>query len=151
MYKVLPQMHRLVQQVCDYCGVKIAAIVVDSEHAMSCNPSLRRSAVQCPYYIVELAPNEYGWRYISCRPKKGRNGSYSKSSNNVTVVAFDRPGFDEHYIVLPSWRGRLVPLDELKEHKYHIEKGYMLQNAGIDFIETEIVERYERAQERANR
>ena len=144
MYNVLPQMHRLVQQVCDYCGVKLARIVVDSECVVSC-------AVQCPYYIVELAPNEYGWRYISCRPKKGRNGSYSKSSNNVTLVTFDRPGFDAHYIVLPSWRGRLVPLDELKEHKYHIAKGYMLLNAGIDFIETKIVERYERAQERANR
>lgn len=139
MFKVLPQMHRLVEQVCSTYGVEIAATVVDKENAA------QSASAHFPYYIVKLAPNGQGWRYISCRPHKGRYIDFSKSKNNVTVVVMDRAAYyDCHREVLPSWRGRLLSPDELSAHRYHIESGFMLVRPNADFVETSIIEKYEK-------
>lgn len=161
MFKVLPQMHRLVEQVCSTYGVEIAATVVDKENAA------QSASAHFPYYIVKLAPNEHGWRYISCRPHKGRYMDYSKSNNNVTVVALGKYDYSarssnvekyagiaspsaffsakdsERREVLPSWRGKLVTENELNKHQYQISRGYMLLEAGPDLIEQFLIHKYE--------
>lgn len=161
MFKVLPQMHRLVEQVCSTYGVEIAATVVDKENAA------QSASAHFPYYIVQLAPNEQGWRYISCRPHKGRYIDYSKSNNNVTVVALGKYDYSarssnaekyagiaspsaffsakdsERRKVLPSWRGKLVPESDLIKYQYQISSGYMLLNAATDLIEQALIYKYE--------
>lgn len=138
MYKVLPQMHRLVEQVCSAYGVEIAEVIADSENVGA-------PGQHVPYYIVKLKPNFLGWTYISCRPLRGRyNADYSKSCNNVVVVVFERPSYHGPRVVLPSWRGKLLSEDELHEHLYHISAGLLPLNAGPDFVELKIFEDYER-------
>lgn len=155
MFKVLPQMHRLVEQVCSTYGVEIAATVVDKENAA------QSASAHFPYYIVQLAPNEQGWRYISCRPHKGRYMDYSKSNNNVTVVALGErvssarssncSGKDfEPREVLPSWRGKLITENELNKYQYQISRNYMLLEADIDLIEQFLIHKYEQARRRTS-
>lgn len=136
MYKVLPQMHRLADQVCLRYGLEVDAIVVDSENFGSIDRPLS-------YYIVKLKPNVREWSYLSCRPVRTMHAA-SKSFNNVTVVALTGPASDDVRVVIPSWRGKLVEPDKLEEHRYHIKQGYMLISAGVDYLESELIERYER-------
>lgn len=138
MYKVLPQMHRLAAQVCEYYGVEIEDVIIDRETAGAEGP-------HSPYYIVKLKDNPFGWRYLSCRPHKGRYIDFSKSDNNVTVVVMDRASYyDCHREVLPSWRGRLLSPDELHAHRHHIESGFMLVTAGANLFEINTIEKYEK-------
>lgn len=163
MYKVLPQMHRLVEQACAVHGLEIAGVVVNCENVGA-------PAFHIPYYIVKLKPNPRGWEYLSCRPHKGRFGDYSKSTNNVTVVALgNRPGsiraiqqqvkefFEikspsrqkdfEIREVLPSWRGKLIAAAGLDKYQYQISRGFMLLKAGVDYVEQQLIYEYE---QRAN-
>ena len=161
MYKVLPQMHRLVEQVCSAYGVEIAEVVVNCENVGA-------PAFHYPYYIAKLKPNPQGWDYLSCRPHKGRCGDHSASINNVTVVALrERPSLsrsarDQLGIqspslfhsgeafsreVLPSWRGKLVAAGDLDKYQYQISKGFMLLEAGPDYTEQRLICKYE---QRAN-
>ena len=136
MFKVLPQMHRLVDQICAAYGVRIAHVVVDSE-----NVGVRTA--HYPYYIVELDPNDLDWRYVCCRPHKPEyNSDYSKSTNNVDVVVRTfGPGMDG-LIVLPSWRGKLLSADELERCAYYIRRGYMMVKPTADYIENALIDAY---------
>lgn len=157
MYKVLPQMHRLVDQACAVYGLEIADVVVSCENVGA-------PAVHYPYYIVKLKPNPWGWDYLSCRPKKGRNIDHSASINNVTVVALrKRPSLEpakeyfgiqspsrfysgedfEEREVLPSWRGKLIAAADLDKYQYQISKGFLLLKAGSDYIEQHLICKYE--------
>lgn len=165
MYKVLPQMHRLVEQACAVCGLQIAGVVIKCENVGA-------PAFHIPYYIVQLKPNPRGWEYLSCRPHKGRRSDHSASINNVTVVALrKRPslsrsclqkakdyldikspsrffsGEDFRREVLPSWRGKLIAAANLDKYKYQISMGFMLLEAGPDYTEQRLIYKYE---QRAN-
>ena len=138
MYKVLPQMHRLASQVCEFYGVEIEDVVIDSENVGA-------EGLHIPYYILKLKDNPFGWRYLSCRPLKGRYIDFSKSDNNVTVVVMDRATYyDCHREVLPSWRGHLLFPNELHAHRHHISAGFMLVKPYADFVEISIIEKYEK-------
>lgn len=162
-YKVLPQMHRLVEQACAVHGLEIAGVVVNCENVGA-------PAFHIPYYIVKLKPNPRGWEYLSCRPHKGRFGDHTMSTNNVTVVALgNRPGsiraiqqkvkefFEikspsrqkdfEIREVLPSWRGKHIAAANLDKYKYQISTGFMLLEAGPDYTEQRLIYKYE---QRAN-
>lgn len=145
MFKVLPQMHRLVEQICAEYRMEIDEIVVDTEGVKEF-PDGRIG--HFPYYIVRLKPNGLGWRLISCRPHKGRHIDFSASQNNVTVVVFTILG---EAFVIPSWRGKLVPWDEMDKHTYHIKAGYMITEPGIDYIEQSIIREAETGYGRIHR
>ena len=136
MFKVLPQMHRLAQQVCERYDVQIAHTVVDTEGIREFTDG---RTDHFPYYIVELAAHGLGWRYLCCRPLRGKFCDYSMSQNNVVVVIrFD----DGTQLILPSWRGKLVERGKLSEHRYHIERGYMPVEPYPDYTEDRYINYY---------
>ena len=131
MYRVLPTMHRLVDQVCDKYGVKIHHTIVSTE-GITDYPSGRQT--HFPYYIVRLEPNGAGWEYISCRPLRGKFTDFSASQNNVVVV-LHRAGGEQ--VIIPSWRGRLLTEDGAlpANYLYYIEKGYLPVEPYADLVE----------------
>ena len=138
-FKVLPQMHRLVEQACAEYGVEIAEIIADNE---GIREWANGRVTHYPYYIVKLRPNAHGWMMISCRPHKGRYIDYSASQNNVTIVIIPHSSNGEDAFVLPSWRGKLVPESDMDKHTYHIKAGYMSVKAGPDLIELQLIQEY---------
>lgn len=138
MFKVLPQMHRLVAQVCETYGVGVAEVIVDTEGVIHHTDG--RDTHQ-PYYIVKLAPNERGWLFISCRPRPGRYCDYSASQNNVTVVIYPHSAHGAPFVI-PSWRGKIVPPFELHRHQYHIDRGYMTLQVETDLTERRLIQEY---------
>ena len=134
MFKVLPQMKRLVKQVCERYGVEIESIEEETEGVVPTKVYADGSMdfLHNPFYKVRLStPNLMGWKYVICTQIRGRSLPFSASQNNVTVVVQYRAG---DYKVIPSWRGKLVPEDELKDHAYHIKRGYMLVEPPPEFL-----------------
>lgn len=136
MYKVLPQMHRLAAQVCEKYGLDIAAVILDNELAGA-------PGTHSPYYIGKLAPNPWGYDYISCRPFKGDRGDHSASINNVTVVLISAAAGGPLYEVVPSWRGYLVPEGKIRADHYYVKRGYMLLSVGADYVEQTAINAFE--------
>lgn len=135
MFKVLPQMHRLVSQICETYGVEIAGVIADTEGVKHLSND---RYTHTPYYIVKLAPNERGWTFISCRPIRGKYCDFSASQNNVMVVIYTHTAV----FVLPSWRGYIVPPEQMHRHEYHINKGYMPVKVTTDYIEAKYIADY---------
>lgn len=128
MFKVLPQMHRLADQVCERYGLEIEDVVLERE-------TIKSTGKHSPYYITKLKPNPWGYDYLSCRPFKGQRSEHSASINNVTVVLITLTDKWPIVDVVPSWRGRLLPEGTADEHHYNVRRGYMLLRAGFDFAE----------------
>ena len=141
MYKILPQMHRLVKQICKEYGLTVADIIIDIEGAADYATSTPN---RYPYYIVKLEPNEKDWLFISCRPKRGRYVDFSASQNNVTCVIYPHSAHGEPF-VLPSWRGKIVPPEEMHLHRYHIGRGYMDTRYMPDPFERRFIQEYFKA------
>ena len=128
MFKVTPQMHRLVQQVCDIYGLEISDVIADTEGVIYHTDG--RDAHQ-PYYIVRLAPNDLNW-------------DYSASQNNVTVVIYPHSAHGAPFVI-PSWRGMIVLPEEMHRHQYHIDRGYMTLQVETDYTERRLIQEYNRA------
>lgn len=126
--QVLPQMKRLAKQVCDRYDLEIETVVEETEGLIPRKvfPDGSAEYFHDPYYKVLLkVPNAQKWRSLICIPHRGAYMDFSASQNNVTVIVRDYEGGPH---VIPSWRGKLVPLNELNKepYSYYIKKGYML-------------------------
>ena len=126
--KVLPQMKRLVIQACERYGLEIETVIEETEGLVPRRVYQDGSAdfFHNPYYKVLLkVPNAKKWRSLICVPHRGACMDFSASQNNVTVIARDYDGVPH---VVPSWRGKLVLVSELRKepYSYYIKKGYML-------------------------
>ena len=128
MFPVLNQMKRLADQVCERFGLEVGAITDQTEGLVprKIYPDGSVEYFHNPYYKVLLkVPNAQKWRSLICIPHRGAYMEFSASQNNVTVIVRDYDGVPH---VIPSWRGKLVPLNELSKepYLYYIKKGYML-------------------------
>ncbi|MBQ4166908.1 MAG: hypothetical protein II590_01750 [Clostridia bacterium] len=136
MFKVLPQMHRLAEQVCAAYSVEVAAVVTDAENVGA-------PTAHYPYYIVRLAANRLNWTYLCCRPHKGKL-DFSMSTNNVDVVVHTLGPDMGGLVVLPSWRGKLLTDDELRfDSTTYKRRFYMLTEACADLIENALIAKHE--------
>lgn len=135
MFKVLPQMRRLADQVCLRYGFEIEAVILEQE--------TDAAGAHKPHYIMKLKSNPWGYVYLSCRPHKGQRGEHSKSINNVTVVLISITAAGPLYEVVPSWRGYLIPEGEVNGLHYYARRGYMLMSVGADYVEQCAVNAYE--------
>lgn len=135
MYKIIPTMKRLASEILKEYELTAYTTITEKEYALT-------EGVQCPYYIVKLCSNDKGWEYLSIRPLRG--GGYSKSYNNTYAVVI--PADKElDSLVLPSWRGHLVPWRDLgkEKYRYYIKAGYLPTTAGQDFIEEQLIRQHE--------
>lgn len=135
MYKVLPSMRRLAAEILREYSLTAYATVAEAECALA-------EGVQAPYYILKLWPNEKGWEYLSIRAVRG--GGYSKSYNNTYAVVIPADKKLDS-LVLPSWRGHLVPWRDLgkEKYRYYIKAGYMPTTAAEDFVEAQLIRQHE--------
>lgn len=134
MYKVLPTMRRLAAEIIAAYELDVCETVAETECALT-------KGVQSPYLIFKLRPHARGGVYLSIRPLP--LGGYSKSYNNCYAVIIRGEGAAE---VVPSWRGHIVPQNDLGKERYHyyISAGYMPVKATRDLIEERLIAEYER-------
>lgn len=134
--QVLPQMKRLVIQVCERYGLEIDTVIKETEGLVPRRvyPDGSADFFHNPYYKALLkTPNAQKWRSLICIPHRGAYMEFSASQNNVTVIVRDYDGVPH---VIPSWRGKLVPVSELCKdpYPYYIKKGYMLIEPPTEYL-----------------
>ena len=136
--QILPQMKRLAMQVCDSYGLEIETVVEETEGLIprKVYPDGSMDVFHNPYYKVLLkVPNGQKWRCLICIPHRGAYMDFSGSQNNVTVIVRDYEGIPR---VIPSWRGKLVPMSKLSKdpYPYYIKKRYMLVEPPPEYLIT---------------
>ena len=143
MFKVIPQMKRLVAAACETYGLEIEKVAAETEGLTPriIHPDGSAEWKHYPYYEVRLKyPNDPGWINLICVPC---GSGFSMSKNNVSLIA---QSVNDNYTVIPSWRGELVTPTDMYKHTYHIRKGYMLEAGPVPRLVIDI-SRMERKRE----